>query len=147
MVPDPLSGSKPRVTSATDPCRDPSRIRPMSTPQQAGAPAELPGVYRPGQRAIVVGASSGMGAAVVRQLADEGYTVVALARRADALALAVWRDADGEQIPRAIGHPLWLAIPEAQHIAVNCDEPDVGCRLAEIPGDHVVKHLTRKQVR
>jgi short-subunit dehydrogenase len=32
-------------------------------------------------RAIVVGASSGMGAAIVRQLAGEGYAVAALARR------------------------------------------------------------------
>jgi NAD(P)-dependent dehydrogenase (short-subunit alcohol dehydrogenase family) len=37
------------------------------------------------RRAIVVGASSGMGAALVKQLAGEGYRVAALARRADAL--------------------------------------------------------------
>ena len=38
------------------------------------------------QRAIVVGASSGMGAALVRQLAGEGHRVAALARRAEQLA-------------------------------------------------------------
>ena len=38
------------------------------------------------KRAIVVGASSGMGAALVRQLAAEGYRVAALARRGDKLA-------------------------------------------------------------
>ena len=85
MVPDSPSVSKPRFTSATDPRPEPSRIPAMSTSQEAGARAELPGVYRPGKRAIVVGASSGMGAAVVRQLADEGYSVVALARRSEAL--------------------------------------------------------------
>lgn len=37
------------------------------------------------RRAIVVGASSGMGAALVRQLASEGVDVVAIARRAELL--------------------------------------------------------------
>lgn len=49
---------------------------------RAAAPA--PPVAGPpggGRRAIVVGASSGIGAAVVRQLAREGYRVAALARR------------------------------------------------------------------
>jgi NADP-dependent 3-hydroxy acid dehydrogenase YdfG len=36
-------------------------------------------------RAIVVGASSGIGAALVRQLVREGWAVAALARRADKL--------------------------------------------------------------
>ena len=35
----------------------------------------------PEQRAIVIGASSGIGAALVRRLALQGYTVAALARR------------------------------------------------------------------
>ena len=40
---------------------------------------------RPGKRAIVVGASSGIGAALVHQLISEGWAVAALARRADKL--------------------------------------------------------------
>jgi short-subunit dehydrogenase len=39
----------------------------------------------PRKRAIVVGASSGIGAALVRELAQQGYQVAALARRADKL--------------------------------------------------------------
>ena len=56
----------------------------------------------PAPGAIVVGASSGMGAAIVRQLVSEGFHVVALARRADALeALAAdCREAPGRVIPR-----------------------------------------------
>lgn len=40
---------------------------------------------QPRKRAIVVGASSGIGAALVRRLAREGYIVAALARRTDRL--------------------------------------------------------------
>lgn len=39
----------------------------------------------PAGRAIIVGASSGMGAAMARQLAGEGWAVAAVARRADRL--------------------------------------------------------------
>lgn len=39
----------------------------------------------PQKRAIIVGASSGIGAALARQLADEGYLVALLARRAELL--------------------------------------------------------------
>jgi short-subunit dehydrogenase len=41
---------------------------------------------RPRQRAIIVGASSGIGAALARQLANEGYTLALLARRTDLLS-------------------------------------------------------------
>ncbi len=47
-------------------------------PRLAGIPPEK-------RRALVVGASSGMGAALVRQLAGEGYRVCALARRSEEL--------------------------------------------------------------
>lgn len=50
------------------------------------APTSLPARFQPGKRALVVGASSGIGAALVEQLVREGYSVVALARRADKLA-------------------------------------------------------------
>jgi decaprenylphospho-beta-D-erythro-pentofuranosid-2-ulose 2-reductase len=54
------------------------------------------------QRAIVVGASSGIGAALVRRLVREGCRVVAVARRQEALD-AVCREADqGVGEPRAL---------------------------------------------
>jgi len=59
----------------------------MSEPaQHAAAPPRVAGVPSSGRRALVVGASTGMGAALVRQLVAEGYAVGALARSADKLA-------------------------------------------------------------
>ncbi len=60
----------------------------MTTPQAADShviPPQVAGVPADRRRAIVVGASSGMGAALVSQLASEGYQVAALARRESAL--------------------------------------------------------------
>jgi NAD(P)-dependent dehydrogenase (short-subunit alcohol dehydrogenase family) len=60
----------------------------MSEPSETPVtrPPRLAGVPVAARRAIVVGASSGIGAALVRQLAREGFSVAALARRADKLA-------------------------------------------------------------
>lgn len=59
------------------------------------------------KRAVVVGASSGMGAALVRRLAQEGYKVAAVARRADALEeLCASVNGDGPQRAWAFPHDV-----------------------------------------
>ena len=58
------------------------------------------------RRALVTGASSGIGAAVCRDLAAEGYRVALLARRPDALADVV------------------ASLPGDGHISVSCDLTD-----------------------
>jgi NAD(P)-dependent dehydrogenase (short-subunit alcohol dehydrogenase family) len=66
-------------------------------------PPRLAGVPPGERRAIVVGASSGIGAALVRRLAREGYRVAALARRADRLAELVEETrADAERTGGAV---------------------------------------------
>ncbi len=60
---------------------------------------------KPRRRAIVVGASSGIGAALAQRLAREGYLVALLARRADRL------DALCAQINRDAGETRALAYP------------------------------------
>jgi len=57
-------------------------------------------VAEPKGRAIVVGASSGIGAALVRRLVAEGWRTAALARRADKLD-ELSRDCQGEVLVRA----------------------------------------------
>jgi len=56
-----------------------------AAPAVSSPAPHIPGVPTDRRRAIVLGASSGMGAALVRQLAGEGYRVAALARSADKL--------------------------------------------------------------
>ena len=59
----------------------PDSIKPASIPTTVPTATPL----QPRKRAIVVGASSGLGAALARRLADEGYLVALLARRAELL--------------------------------------------------------------
>jgi len=66
----------PTIMSAPIP---PASVSPVPTPPR------LRGVPADARRGIVIGASSGIGAALVRQLASEGYRVAALARRAEQL--------------------------------------------------------------
>ena len=77
-------------------------------PAPGAAPAEPPriaGVPPEKRRAIVVGASSGIGAALVRRLASEGYRVAAVARRAELL----------EELAREAG-PAAAALGGAVHV-------------------------------
>ena len=55
------------------------------------------------KRAIVVGASSGIGAALVRRLAHSGYKVAAVARRGEALD-ALCAQLNGEGLPGCTGY-------------------------------------------
>jgi short-subunit dehydrogenase len=55
----------------------------MAKPKEALPPRATP--LQPRRRAIIVGASSGIGATLARHLAVEGYTLALLARRADLL--------------------------------------------------------------
>ncbi|QDV08040.1 putative oxidoreductase [Planctomycetes bacterium Poly30] len=63
---------------------------PTTAQNQASAPAGVSagssaGAAAKGKRALIVGASSGMGEAMVQQLVAEGYAVAAVARRQDRL--------------------------------------------------------------
>jgi len=60
---------------------------PVAEPDASAAPAssQAEGSVVEARRALVIGASSGMGAALVRQLCREGYAVAGLARSGDKL--------------------------------------------------------------
>ena len=75
----------------------------MTTNSKPLPPRATP--LRPRRRAIIVGASSGIGAALARRLAREGYTLALLARRADLLASLC------EEINLAAGEIRALAYP------------------------------------
>jgi len=55
------------------------------TEKKSPTPPRLRGIPADRRRALVIGASSGMGAALVTRLASEGYRVAALARRGEML--------------------------------------------------------------
>ena len=60
----------------------------MSTPPKSVQSTPL----NPRRRGIIVGASDGIGAALARKLAKEGYTIALIARRKDKLNTLVRRD-------------------------------------------------------
>ena len=82
---------------------------------------------QPRRRAIIVGASGGIGAALARRLAREGYTLALLARRADLLASLC------DEINHAAGEIRALAYP---HDVTDYDSaPDLLQRiLADLGG-------------
>lgn len=92
----------------------------MSEPAHATSVPSAPRLAVPPEkrRAIVVGASTGMGAALVRQLAREGYRVAALARRpAELTALQAATAADaarsgGQVLTRVHDVKDAAAVPE-----------------------------------
>ncbi|MDZ4773786.1 MAG: SDR family NAD(P)-dependent oxidoreductase [Planctomycetota bacterium] len=70
------------------------------------------------RRALVTGASSGIGAATARRLAREGYRVALLARRADKLE-ALARELDGSANRKHLVLPCDLREPEAINAAFD----------------------------
>lgn len=82
---------------------------PTSTPR--AEPAPPPSVV-PGRRALVIGASSGIGAALVRELAGRGWQVAALARRAQELEQLARSAPDGRVRVRAHDVARFDEVPE-----------------------------------
>ena len=75
----------------------------------------------PSRRAILVGASSGIGAALARRLADEGYTLALLARRGEML------DALAEEINQA--HGEMRALPYVHDVTDYDSVPELLRRI------------------
>jgi NAD(P)-dependent dehydrogenase (short-subunit alcohol dehydrogenase family) len=75
----------PTIMTTTEIAPHAHALEPEETDARPAAPPRIRGVPLEKRRAIVVGASSGIGAALVKRLVGEGYRVAALARRADVL--------------------------------------------------------------
>ena len=89
----------------------------------------------PRKRAIIVGASSGIGAALARRLASEGWTLALLARRADRLAALC------EQINAASGDVR--AVPYAHDVADTASVPSLLQKiLADLGGLEMIVYCT-----
>lgn len=111
--------------------------------------ADMP--LEPTKRAIVVGASSGIGAALVRHLANKGYVVAALARRAEQLQTvceAINTALPGTAVPYSHDVTDYDAVPELFQkivqelggldliIYVAGTQPNVGLTEYEFAKDH-----------
>lgn len=75
-----------------------------------------------GIKVIVTGASSGIGAALARQLADEGAVVAGVARRADAL--------------QAVIDDCMTSSPESTAFVGDLSDPEAACALMEQIWNH-----------
>lgn len=90
-------------------------------PEVAHEPVPPPARHAPERYALVVGASSGIGAALVRQLAREGVAVVAVARRLELLEQIAdeCADAPGRVLPLAHDVREFDAVPALFERAVR----------------------------